>query len=112
MSATGIHNATSYQDASFVRPVTARERQQVYIADVPIYGGLAQIDLTAEFHYDNGCLTIDDIELDAFEISGFCDGRDESWFRWEVEQINRWPQKRINEVIEAVGGENAIAERL
>jgi len=90
------------QDVSFVRQLTQKKRIGLHFADVEIWGGLAQVDVEVAYHFDNGALTVDDVELAGFEISGFCGGRDSAWFRWESRQVEFWKQRRINQVLGSV----------
>ena len=97
-----------FQDGQFCRPITAKQAKSMEFHEVEIWGGLAIVDITVEYHFDNGSLVVDDIMLDGFF---WCDRDGQFAMEWESRQIGRWPQHRINEVIESLDSE-AISERL
>lgn len=92
-----ITNATSYQDSSFTRPITAKTRQDVTIDEVEVFGGFAAITVTVVHHFDNGVFCVDDIELFEVEI-----WRGDDCFYFDDQMIANWKQHRISEIVSLV----------
>ena len=97
-----------YQDGQFCRPVTPKQVKSLEFHEVEVWGGLAIVSITVEYHFDNGSLVVDDVILDGFF---WCDREGQFAMEWDIAQISRWKQHRINDLLEALDAD-AISERL